>query len=890
MSKNLLIILSIFLSSIKGDPSTCTLIDALSCESLDQEFEIPDEYDKYGFQTPPRYDVFGNYLPTFQDMRYLVGWAELKYYATKTRCQVIFHTRVHPDLGIEGQDYRIYYTFGDFEEQENSDFLFTSRDDSFPNGIPISCRIINLKTGNEVANLQLEDIYFIWDNIEVNTPPEYENGQRGSIVELFGWPYEDIEQECEFLGIAGYLGVKIFSPFESLLTKNTPEGSNLNPWWYGTQLVSFKYESRYGNQKKLKKMINRCRANNVRIYADIVINHTTGDGNDMNPIHYNNYDCSYTWGPKTGSGGSPFYTSSYQINNNYYTNQPPANENPAVPYFPSDFHCKRGIDDWEVPTELCYGSLAGLQDINTEKDYPQRRIATYIVDLISLGISGVILENGRHIPNSSWTKILRYTKEYLDNKLPPDFFAIIILENVEMGTVLCEETEVIIDFGTYFTGLLKNEGFTDNEILQIKLWFKGNLAYEDYLVDYDASCGYENEDDLLFDVKRWTISLEYADDINMSSDCYNIYIRDKNVQEHKNILINDMFLHPRFNYAIRFVFTSYSVVNGLNGVPDGKSEKAFCNSDDCIEKTEDFPYRRAFNPNSTGYDCGDGEDNWIVGEYSRVHRDIDIVNAMREWMFNSSEYHLTGEELYSKDKLKTNCEEKCLLCNEESKIDNKCILCNSNQYYYPAIEKVGISEYYECHKKEEKVERFYFSNRDKAFLPCYESCLYCDELGDSKNHKCTECDFNYFRESKTKNTTTNFNCIMGCIYYHYYTDSGQFKCTDTPICPPERFIYVDQKKKCVSSCKGEAPYIFLFNGNCVDRCPSGYIPDKENNICKLAFPEQCSIFSKNKTFNSLYSIRMFNSFVKEYKEEFTYTDKHIINISNSNYKIIIFKI
>ena len=127
-------------------------------------------------------------------------------------------------------------------------------------------------------------------------------------------------------------------------------------------------------------MINRCRSNNVRVYAEIVINHTTGDGNDMNPIHYS--DACETWGPKFGSGNSPFYTKYGQIKNNYYTNQPPANEYPAIPYFPSDFHCGKGIADWDDPEELCYGALAGLEDINTEKEYPKRRIATKVLKIM----------------------------------------------------------------------------------------------------------------------------------------------------------------------------------------------------------------------------------------------------------------------------------------------------------------------------------------------------------------------------------------------------------------------------------------------------------------------------------------------------------------------------
>jgi alpha-amylase len=37
-------------------------------------------------------------------------------------------------------------------------------------------------------------------------------GQKGGIVEMFGWPYADVAQECEFLGKAGWMGVKVFPP------------------------------------------------------------------------------------------------------------------------------------------------------------------------------------------------------------------------------------------------------------------------------------------------------------------------------------------------------------------------------------------------------------------------------------------------------------------------------------------------------------------------------------------------------------------------------------------------------------------------------------------------------------------------------------------------------
>ena len=612
----------------------------------------------------------------------------------------------------------------------------------------------------------------------------------------------------------------------------------------------------------------------------------TGEGNDVNYLHYTGSPPCTTWGPKPGSGLSPFFTYSYQVQNNYYTGRPPVTEYPAVPFFPSDFHC---TGSFEGDDGYTYGYLFGLQDINTEKEYPRKRIATLIVDLISIGISGVSIGNGKHIPNYSWAKILSQVKYYLGNKLPLDFMVIIILENLDPGTLFCNE-EGTLDFGTTFTQQLKGEGFRESEILQIKIWSKGILTEDPtkYIGDYDIACGEEEESQLKFNIKRWTVSLEYSDDINMGDTGYNIYIKDKDVKEHKRILINNMFLHPKFNFSIIFVFSSFSI-GAINGIPDGKSEKSYCATTACLQNVEDLPFKRAFNPHSRGYDCGDGEKDWKIGEYSRVHRDIDVINAMREWIYSTPEKNITSEELYSKDEAKAVCDEKCLICNEESKILDKCIFCNSDDNYYPVMEIGGSEEYYECYKRDAKVERLYFSNRDKAFLPCYETCRYCNELGDINNHKCLACDYNLIKKPGTKETAVTFNCVTSCTYSYYYTESGQYKCTNNPICPSDKNIYIENKRKCVSSCKEEAPFIYLFNGNCVEECPDEYIPDQKNNICRLKDTDQCTLGSKIEIFSSIYSLSMLNSFAKEYRDEYTYTDKYVSIIKNENYKIIIFK-
>lgn len=347
-----------------------------------------------------------------------------------------------------------------------------------------------------------------------------------------------------------------------------------------------------------------------------------------------------------------------------------------------------------------------------------------------------------------------------------------------------------------------------------------------------------------------------------------------------------MFLHPKFNYSIRSVFNSYSIED-VNDIPDGKSERSFCSSQSCLESTTDLSFKRAFNPHSRGYDCGNSK-NWIVGEYTRVHRDADIINAMREWLYSTPEMNMINEELYSRDEQKAVCDEKCLICNEESKREDKCIFCDSNKDYYPVMEMKGSEEYYEYYKKDVRVERFYFSNRDKAFLPCYETCRYCNELGNINDHKSITCDYNLVKKPGTKETALTFNCVTDFAYSFYFTESGQYKYISNSICPQDRNIYVEAKKKYVSSCKEEAPFIYLFNGNCVEKYPDNYISDNINNICK-AKDSSYTLDSKIETFSHLYSLSMLNTFAKRYRDEYFYTDRDITKIINENYIIYIFK-
>lgn len=68
---------------------------------------------------------------------------------------------------------------------------------------------INVTNAVDGSLLVLDETHFIWTNAPL--PPlqgDYRAGQKGSIVELFGWPYPDIAEECALLAQYGYLGFK----------------------------------------------------------------------------------------------------------------------------------------------------------------------------------------------------------------------------------------------------------------------------------------------------------------------------------------------------------------------------------------------------------------------------------------------------------------------------------------------------------------------------------------------------------------------------------------------------------------------------------------------------------------------------------------------------------
>jgi alpha-amylase len=89
----------------------------------------------------------------------------------------------------------------------------------------------------------------------------YFKDNRSVIVHLFEWKWSDIAAECErFLGPKGFGGVQV-SPVQ----ENLKITSKNRPWWERYQPISYKLDTRSGNEAAFTSMVKRCNDAGVRL-------------------------------------------------------------------------------------------------------------------------------------------------------------------------------------------------------------------------------------------------------------------------------------------------------------------------------------------------------------------------------------------------------------------------------------------------------------------------------------------------------------------------------------------------------------------------------------------------------------------------------------------------
>ncbi len=213
--------------------------------------------------------------------------------------------------------------------------------------------------------------------------------EPGVTANLWEWNWNSIKDECKTLHELGYDGVQVAPPQDSVKRTSLGNGSDtvLHPWWEVYQPVDYHLTSRMGSEDQFKEMVKKCRQEGVKVYVDAVINHMTGQGS----ISYGGI--SYT--PYTYSD---------------------------VPYGPSNFHFKAGecpssdggIQDFNNKLQVFQCNLLGLEDLRTQTDYVQGKLAAYLNKLIGYGVSGFRVDAAKHVGQDDLDEIyarLNYTKD-----------------------------------------------------------------------------------------------------------------------------------------------------------------------------------------------------------------------------------------------------------------------------------------------------------------------------------------------------------------------------------------------------------------------------------------------------------------------------------------------
>ncbi|XP_066583110.1 alpha-amylase A-like [Prorops nasuta] len=220
---------------------------------------------------------------------------------------------------------------------------------------------------------------------------------RTTMVHLFEWKFKDIAKECEdFLGPQGYGGVQVSPVNENLILKK-------RPWFERYQPISYKLETRSGNEEDFRDMVKRCNKAGVRTFVDVVVNH-------MSSSVY----------PTIGTGGSKA--------------DPNKLSYPAVPYGPDDFHKACEINNYQDANNVRNCELSGLHDLDQSKEYVRNVIVEFINRLIDIGIAGIRVDAAKHM----WPADLHYIYSHIKNLstdagFPPNSRPYIYQEVIDLG-------------------------------------------------------------------------------------------------------------------------------------------------------------------------------------------------------------------------------------------------------------------------------------------------------------------------------------------------------------------------------------------------------------------------------------------------------------------------
>ena len=172
------------------------------------------------------------------------------------------------------------------------------------------------------------------------------------------------------------------------------------------------------------------------------------------------------------------------------------------------------------------------------------------------------------------------------------------------------------------TDKLKENGLSQSDIMKVKIW----------------QSWYPNEWNKCEGTIEWERLVIENDDHDQqkpgssSRDMHgagSVLVKEKDINRHRQFEVQ-LFSRTDRNWKHRLLMSSFTLVDGLNGndgFPDGLSDCSLCKGQLC-GSCKSIPKREAYVKGSSGYTV----EGWRGSDYTRTHRDISIINAMRGWL------------------------------------------------------------------------------------------------------------------------------------------------------------------------------------------------------------------------------------------------------------------
>jgi len=204
-----------------------------------------------------------------------------------------------------------------------------------------------------------------------------------TILSFFGWKWQDILHEVPFLASQGYDAIKISPPQEFVIRKG-------RPWWEIYQPVSYNLSQFYGTEDDFKAMIDLCHTFEIKVYADLVLNHMACYAEEESQ-HVGTNGTTFTkyhYGPLNSN--QDFYDF-----DDFYHLTPEGNLQTA----PEDY------GKFERIWHLEHYDLLKLPKLNIEKTHVLAIEKRYVQYLLDYGIDGFRIDAAKHLNIPSVEKI-----------------------------------------------------------------------------------------------------------------------------------------------------------------------------------------------------------------------------------------------------------------------------------------------------------------------------------------------------------------------------------------------------------------------------------------------------------------------------------------------------